>query len=305
MSAGEGVVLRGTGGVWVVRGDDGVEREAALRGRLKQEKTLKLAVGDRVTVEPGESGGWAIAEIHPRRSSLVRRAPGTRVGERVIAANVDQVVVVFAMVKPEPHVRMLDRFLTIAESNDLAARVVVNKVDLASEDAARAKFAAYERAGYPMHFTSTKERRGLDALRAAFDGQTSAVTGPSGVGKSSLLNALYPGLSLRVGEISESVNKGRHTTVGAYMHPLPDGGYVVDTPGLREVGMWGIPAADVDRCFPELRVLRDECRFADCTHRAEPDCAVRAAVHAGTVDRDRYESYLKLREELEDAEGAW
>ena len=305
MSAGEGVVLRGTGGVWVIRGDDGVEREAALRGRLKQENKLKLAVGDRVTVEPGERGGWAIAEIQPRRSSLVRRAPGMRVGERVVAANVDQVVVVFAMVKPEPHVRMLDRFLTIAESNGLAARVVVNKVDLASEDAARAKFAAYERAGYPLHFTSTKEPRGLEALRAAFDGQTSAVTGPSGVGKSSLLNALYPGLSLRVGEISESVNKGRHTTVGAYLHPLPDGGYVVDTPGLREVGMWGIPAADVDRCFPELRVLRDECRFTDCTHRAEPDCAVRAAVYAGTVDRDRYESYLKLREELEDAEGVW
>ena len=305
MSAGEGVVLRGTGGVWVVRGDDGVEREAALRGRLKQDNAPKLAVGDRVTVEPGEGGGWAIAAIHPRRSSLARRAPGTRVGERVVAANVDQVVVVFAMVKPEPHVRMLDRFLTIAESNDLAARVVINKVDLASEDAARAKFAAYERAGYPLHVTSTKEPRGLEALRAALDGQTSAVTGPSGVGKSSLLNALYPGLSLRVGEISESVNKGRHTTVGAYLHPLPGGGYVVDTPGLREVGMWGIPAADVDRCFPELRVLRDDCRFADCTHRAEPDCAVRTAVYAGTIDRDRYESYLKLREELEAAERVW
>ena len=305
MIAGDGIVLRGTGGVWVVRGDDGVEREAALRGRLKQDNAVKLAVGDRVHVEPGERGGWAIAAIHPRTSSLVRRAPGTRVGERVVAANVDQVVVVFAMVKPEPHVRMLDRFLTIAESNALAARIVVNKVDLASEDAAREKFGAYERAGYPLHFTSTKAPRGLDALRAALHGQTSAVAGPSGVGKSSLLNALYPGLSLRVGEISESVNKGRHTTVGAYLHPLPDGGYVVDTPGLREVGMWGIPSADVDRCFPELRALRDDCRFADCTHRAEPDCAVRSAVDAGAIDADRYDSYLKLREELEAAERVW
>lgn len=305
MSARQGIVLRGTGGVWIVRDDDGAEHEASLRGRLKQDNAPKLAVGDRVTIEPGDRGEWAIAAIHPRISSLVRRAPGSRAGERVVAANVDQVVVVFALAKPEPHVRMLDRFLTIAESNDLAARIVINKIDLASEDAARTRFAAYERAGYPLHLTSTRARLGLDDLRAALDGRTSAVTGPSGVGKSSLLNALYPGLSLRVGEISASVNKGRHITVGAYLHPLPGGGYVVDTPGLREVGMWGIPSGDVDRCFPELRALRDDCRFADCTHRAEPDCAVRAAVESGAVDRARYESYVKLREELEAAEKTW
>lgn len=299
----EGVVLRGTGGVWVVRTLAGVEREVSLRGRLKQDNAPKLAVGDRVTIEPAERGdGWAIGEIHPRTSSLSRRAPGMRQAERVVAANVDQVVVVFAVVKPEPHPRMLDRFLTIAEANDLSARVVINKVDLASEAAARGKFAAYERAGYPIHYTSTKEPRGLDALREVLHDRTSVFTGPSGVGKSSLLNALYPGLSLRVGEISESVNKGRHTTVGAWLHPLPGGGYVVDTPGLREVGMWGVEPTELDRCYPELRALRDECRFADCTHRAEPDCAVREGVESGAIDRDRYESYLKLREELESVE---
>ncbi|MFL5561939.1 MAG: ribosome small subunit-dependent GTPase A [Gemmatimonadaceae bacterium] len=307
----QGVVLHGTGGVWRVRMSDGVERDASLRGRLKQEgkqdNALKLAVGDRVTIEPADAGeGWAISEIHERTSSLSRRSPGTGRTERVVAANVDQVVVVFAMVKPEPHPRMLDRFLTIAEANDLAARIVINKVDLASEEAARTRFAAYEKAGYAMHYTSTKASRGLTELRAALDARVSAFSGPSGVGKSSLLNALYPGLSLRVGEISESVNKGRHTTVGAFMHPLPGSGYVVDTPGLREVGMWGIQASELDRCFPEIRALRDECRFADCTHSTEPDCAVRDGVAAGTVDRERYESYLKLREELETAEeGQW
>ena len=307
----QGVVLHGTGGIWHVRTEGGIDREASLRGRLKieskQENALKLAVGDRVTIEPADSGpGWAISEIHERRSSLSRRSPGSGRTERVVAANVDQVVVVFAMVKPEPHPRMLDRFLTIAEANDLAARVVINKVDLASEAAARAKFAAYEKAGYAMHYTSTKAQHGLVELRAALQDRVSVFSGPSGVGKSSLLNALYPGLSLRVGEISESVNKGRHTTVGAFMHPLPGGGYVVDTPGLREVGMWAIAASELDRCFPEIRALRDECRFADCTHRAEPECAVREALSEGKLDRERYESYVKLREELELAEeGQW
>ena len=307
----QGVVLHGTGGIWHVRTASGADREASLRGRLKQESkqenALKLAVGDRVTIEPVEaSASWAISEIHERTSSLSRRSPGSGRTERVVAANVDQVVVVFAMVKPEPHPRMLDRFLTIAEANDLTARIVINKVDLASEEAARQRFKAYEKAGYALHFTSTKAPHGLTELRDALHGRISVFSGPSGVGKSSLLNALYPGLSLRVGEISESVNKGRHTTVGAFMHPLPDGGYVVDTPGLREVGMWGIVASELDRCFPEIRALRDECRFADCTHSIEPDCAVRDAVRAGAVDGERYDSYLKLREELELAEeGQW
>lgn len=307
----EGVVLHGTGGIWHVRTERGADREASLRGRLKQEgkndNARKLAVGDRVTIEPVDASvSWAISAIHERTSSLSRRSPGSGRTERVVAANVDQVVVVFAMVKPEPHPRMLDRFLTIAEANDLAARVVINKVDLASEDAARDRFRAYETAGYAMHFTSTKSSRGLVELREALQDRISVFSGPSGVGKSSLLNALYPGLSLRVGDISESVNKGRHTTVGAFMHPLPGGGFVVDTPGLREVGMWGIVASELDHCFPEIRALRDGCRFADCTHRAEPDCAVRDGVAAGSVDRERYESYVKLREELETSEaGQW
>ena len=307
----QGVVLHGTGGIWHVRTESGADREASLRGRLKQEgkqdPSLKLAVGDRVTVEPIDGGAsWAISGIHERTSSLSRRSPGSGRTERVVAANVDQVVVVFAMVKPEPHPRMLDRFLTIAEANDLTARIVINKVDLATEDAARNRFMAYEKAGYAMHFTSTKAQRGLVELHDVLQNRISVFSGPSGVGKSSLLNALYPGLSLRVGEISESVNKGRHTTVGAFMHPLPDGGFVVDTPGLREVGMWGIVASELDRCFPEIRALRDECRFADCTHRGEPECAVRDGVASGAVDRERYESYLKLREELEASEaGQW
>ena len=198
---------------------------------------------------------------------------------------------------------MLDRFLVIAEGNDLAARIVINKVDLVGEEAARERFDVYERAGYPVHYTGVKAGIGLEGVRSALVGRRSVLTGPSGVGKSSLLNALFPGANLRVGAISESVNKGRHTTVGALMLPLPDGGadagYVIDTPGLREVGLWSLPSEQLDRCFPEMRALRDECRFADCRHVAEPDCAVREAVRDGRVSEQRYDSYLRLLEELE------
>ena len=298
-----GVVLSGTGGQWQVRLADGALGTAVLRGRLKQEGGQKLAVGDDVTVDT--EGPWAITAIAPRRSRLARRAPGGAHGERVVVANVDQVVVVFAMVKPEPHVRMLDRFLVIAAANGVAARIVVNKCDLDAGGAAPALFGGYAALGYPLHYTSTRTGAGLAALHAALAGRVSAFTGPSGVGKSSLLNALYPGLDLRVGAISESVNKGRHTTVGARMHPLPGGGFVVDTPGLREVGVWGIDPAALDACFPEFVAPRASCRFADCRHVAEPDCGVREALDRGAIAASRYDSYVKLRDELAEARRAW
>jgi ribosome biogenesis GTPase len=306
----QGVVLSGTGGRWQVRTDAGDTVECVLRGRLKVSAreardargdhapaALKLAVGDIVHLD-STAGDWAISEILPRRSKLARRAPGGAYGERVIAANVDQVVIVFAAAKPEPHVRMLDRFLVIAESNALASRIVVNKVDLVDERDARLLFGEYERIGYPVHYVSVKRGDGLEGFRDALADRVSVFTGPSGVGKSSMLNALFPGLSLRVGEISESVNKGRHTTVGAVMIPLPGGGYVVDTPGLREVGISELLADRLDHCFVEFRGLAEQCRFGDCQHVVEPDCAIREALGAGRIKRDRYDSYLSLREEL-------
>ncbi|MDB4877079.1 MAG: ribosome biosis GTPase RsgA [Gemmatimonadetes bacterium] len=316
-----GVVVSGTGGVWQVRTDDGETIEASMRGRLKKSNSgkradgslrrdtitaaaqvLKLAVGDDVHLErDSPADAWAIGEILPRRSQLARRAPGGGQGQRIVAANVDQVVVMFAAAKPEPHPRMLDRFLVIAEGNDLPARIIINKVDLVGEQAAHDRFDAYQRAGYPVHYTAVKSGVGLEEARAMLAGRRSVLTGPSGVGKSSLLNALFPGANLRVGAISESVNKGQHTTVGALMLPLPgsDGGYVIDTPGLREVGLWALDAEQLDRCFPEIRSHRDQCRFADCSHIVEPDCAVREAVQSGEISAARYDSYLKLLDEIQ------
>ena len=310
MTESRGTVLNGTGGVWVVRTTDGMTVDASLRGRLKQESAkMKLAVGDEVTIAKDESeGAWAITEIHPRRAVLARRSPGKARGERIVAANVDQVLVVFAAAKPEPHVRMLDRFLVIAEGNDIPARIIFNKVELVGGPSGVDAIARdYERAGYDVHRTSVKAKIGLDELRGVLAGKTSALTGPSGVGKSSLCNALFPGLDLRTAEISESVNKGRHTTVGALLVPIPDalGGFVVDTPGLREVGMWGLPPGNLDRCFPEFRPFLGLCRFDNCSHDHEPKCAVRDAVESGSVSRQRYESYLKLRLELAEAEPQW
>lgn len=270
---------------------------------------MKLAVGDEVTiVQDGSEGAWAIAEIHPRRGILARRSPGKARGERIVAANVDQVLVVFAAAKPEPHVRMLDRFLVIAEGNGIPARIIFNKVELVGGPSGVDAIARdYERAGYDVHRTSVKAQIGLTELHDVLAGKTSALTGPSGVGKSSLCNALFPGLDLRTAEISESVNKGRHTTVGALLVPIPDalGGFVVDTPGLREVGMWGLPSVDLAHCFPEFRPFLGLCKFQDCSHQHEPHCAVRAAVESGQISRERYESYSKLREELSEAEHTW
>jgi ribosome biogenesis GTPase len=308
LSRKEGVVLHGTGGVWHVRAESGETHEASLRGRLKQEREegTKLAVGDRVVLEIDQRGGaWTITEILPRQSQLARRAPGEGQGERVVAANVDQVVVVFAAAKPEPHRRMLDRFLVIAEANSLQSRIVVNKIELVDRTETERSFSDYAAAGYPVHYTSVKQRIGLDELHDELAGKTSVLSGPSGVGKSSLMNSMYPGLDLRVGEISESVNKGRHTTVGALLHPLPDGGFVVDTPGLREVGMWGLASEHLDECFREFRPFIAECKFGNCTHRVEPGCAVREAVASGTISAERYDSYIRLRDEIEETEKKW
>ena len=240
---------------------------------------------------------------------LARRAPGKARGERIVAANVDQVLVVFAAAKPEPHVRMLDRFLVIAEGNDIPARIVFNKVELVGGPSGVDAIARdYERAGYPVHRTSVKQEIGLQEMHDVLAGKTTALTGPSGVGKSSLVNALFPGLDLRTAEISESVNKGRHTTVGALLVPIPDalGGFVVDTPGLREVGMWGLPPGNLDRCFPEFRPYLGRVPVRQLLARSRAE--VRGARRGGGgrwCRGSRYESYLKLGLELAEAEQQW
>lgn len=294
-----GLVLRARGGIYHVETTGGVV-EASLRGRLKQEQRISgVIIGDRVRLrqsdaEPGETR-WTIETIEERHSLLVRRAPGKAPRPKAIAANVDQIVVVFSVARPVPHLRMLDRFLVLCEASEIPPLIVANKTDLASREEAAALFRPYQEIGYRVLFTSAEEGRGIDELRDAIRGRISAFTGPSGVGKSSLLNAIQPELALRVASVSEAVQKGRHTTVNAQLIPLDCGGHVADTPGLRELGLWGIPARELGTCFPEFRPFLGSCRYANsCTHTHEPRCAIRDAAEAGAVSPERYESYVRM-----------
>lgn len=293
-----GIVLRAHGGIYEVETPDRVV-EAVLRGRLKREERLgdKIVVGDRVMVgrtEGGEREAWAIEAVQDRSTSLARKAPGKAPRAKVIVANVDQIVVVFAVARPEPHLRMLDRFLVLCEANELDALIVANKVDITGESAARETFATYERIGYSVLHTSVKAGIGLDALNARVCGKMSALAGPSGVGKSSLLNAVQPGLALRVASVSDAVQKGRHTTVTAQLVPLDCGGYVADTPGLRELGLWGVDPESLDWCFPEFRTHLGTCRYGNsCTHLHEPGCEVIGRV-GDEITPSRYDSYRRM-----------
>ncbi len=280
---------------------DGVARQrmCEVRGRLLQERgrdTL-VAVGDRVWVRPEGANKGLIERIEERHSVLSRQHPGeSQPAEDVILANPDQAMVVFAAAKPEPHVRMLDRFLVIAEANELPVLICVNKVELTGEAAAREIFGVYERIGYPVLYTSAKEQQGIDALREALIDRITVVTGPSGVGKSSLLNVIHPALHLREGDLRDFMDKGKHTTRSAQLYHLPFGEetYVADTPGIRELGLYEIDPANLQFYFREMADFLHDCRYPGCTHDHEPECAVRAAVESGTIDGERYESYLRL-----------
>lgn len=299
-----GTVLRSHGGIYEVETEGGIV-DATLRGRLKREQRIgdKVVAGDSVEIEPGDADSWTIEEVHDRRSSLVRKAPGKAPKAKVIVANVDQVAVVFSAARPDPHLRMLDRFLVLCEYSELDAIIIVNKTDLVGEAAARELFGVYADIGYSVIYTSVKAGAGVTAMSEQICGRITALAGPSGVGKSSLLNSIQPGLALRVASVSDAVQKGRHTTVTAQLIPLDCGGYVADTPGLRELGLWGIDSDDMDHCFPEFRGYLGGCRYGNsCTHTHEPGCLVRSAVEDGGIAETRYDSYRRMFEGDDDLE---
>lgn len=270
----------------------------SLRGRLKQGKHQGdlAAVGDRVQVSRFSDGSGRIDSIEPRRTALVRLDPRPQgVYQQVLLANLDQAVFVFACASPEPHLRMLDRFLVIAARQGIPALIVANKVDLVGEARAMQIFGVYPHIGYPLILASARDGQGVDDLRTRLQGRVSALAGPSGAGKSSLLNALQPGLGLAVREVGSLVNKGRHTTNVRQLFPLEGGGYVADLPGMRSLALWDTEPEELDAYFPEIAPLVEACQFNDCHHATEPGCAVRQGVESGRVSAARYDSYLRLR----------
>jgi len=297
MAVTTGVVLARIGSTYRVHTDEG-EVTAVLRGKLKRQDDDRVVAGDVVELERTPDGPATIVRARPRRSVLARRAAGERSPRaQPLAANVDQVVVVASARDPEPNLRLVDRFLVIAEANRIPPVIVLNKIELErrAEDAFQRRFGP---AGYQVLPTSVKAAEGLPALRDLLRGRASVLAGESGVGKSSLMNALYPGLNLRIGAISEYWGKGKHTTRAALLVPLAERGYVVDTPGLREVGTWGVDPDALGSCFPEFRRFLDACRFDNCRHLIEPDCAVRRAAEDGSFDPERLVSYQRIYEEV-------
>ena len=312
MSTNTGLIIKAQSGFFTVQPDDGGELVVCrIRGRLKQDRQRSdiAAVGDRVTFTTNPDGSGLIETVADRTSVLSRtRAAGADSRnldtdrEQVLVANPDQVVFVFSVHNPAFSPRKLDRFLVVAEMNDLPTVICANKVDLVDGDEAREMFRPYEAIGYPVIHTSTLTGEGIDELRERLRGRISVLAGSSGVGKSSLLNAVQEGLGLRVKEVSEATGKGMHTTRHTELIPLEIGGYVADTPGIRGLALFDLEPTEVDAYFREIGPLVAQCAFSDCTHTHEPHCAVLAAVADGRVSPERYDSYLRLREEQEELE---
>jgi ribosome biogenesis GTPase len=292
-----GVVVRHEGRVVVVD-VGGAEVACVVRKSLQREKGAKaVAVGDRVRVER-DGDAAAVVAVEPRRSELLRTDPSQPRRGQVIVANLDTVVVVASVRQPDLAPALVDRFLVAAHARGLRAAIDFHKVDLDPERSYAAVAETYRALDYPVVETSVVTGEGLPALRELLAGRTATLLGHSGVGKSSLANALDPSLRLRVGAVNPETGKGTHTTTTVSLLRLPWGGYLADTPGIREFGLWGIRAVDLGRHFPEIAARADACRFRDCLHAKEPGCAVKEALEHGAIAPWRYGSYTRLLEEL-------
>ena len=305
----EGLVIRTTGSWYRVMPEGGSVIDCRLRGnyRLRGSKqTNPVAVGDRVQFEVGDDGTGVISDVADRRNYIVRRATKLSKQTHVIAANVDLLCVVATLAEPRTSTGFIDRLLVTAEAYRIPACLVLNKADLydaplgALHDEVE---AIYRGAGYEVLTTSALQGAGIDALRRRVEGRTVLFSGHSGVGKSALLNALAPGLGLRVGEVSRWSHKGQHTTTFAEIVPVelpPDGrqAFLVDTPGIKEFGMVDFNGQELSHFFPEMRQVLPRCRFANCTHTHEPQCAVKEAVEAGTISPERYANYLNILQSI-------
>ena len=294
-------VVRATGS-WYDVLHDGETVRCRIRGRLRLKgvrSTNPVVVGDEVACEADEGGDYVIADILPRRNYVIRRASNLSKESHIIAANVDQALLMASLRSPETPTEFVDRFLVTCEAYKVPVTILLSKLDLQDAEAVAEFRAVYEGAGYRVLEVSVREGRGVEEVRELLAGRTTLVSGNSGVGKSTLIQAIDPSLDIRTGEISESHHKGRHTTTFSTMYPLAGGGAVIDTPGIKGFGVIDIDEAELWHYFPEMMRVAPACRFYNCTHTHEPGCAVTEAVKAGEIAWPRYESYLKIRDEDE------
>ncbi len=300
-----GRIVQSTGKWYKVALDGSQIIDCTLPGKFRLEikdVTNPVAVGDRVFININEDGTGVINEIQERENYIPRQATHGKRGEQILVANVDRAWVVQSVKEPKLNTGFTDRFLVTCEAYEVPAGIIINKMDLANNkaiDFIEMISELYQSLGYPLLITSIKNQDSLEGLVEQISGKTSVFIGPSGVGKTSLLNAVDPGLNLKVGEISTYSQKGKHTTTFARLVPLQVGGYIVDTPGIREFGIVNIEKSELSLFFPEMIEPREKCKFYNCTHYHEPDCGVAEAYQQGAIDPGRYESYLNILDSLD------
>jgi len=297
----QGLVTKSTGSWYRVQTADDKEYECRIKGKFRIKgivTTNPIAVGDEVDFElEPELGTGVITELHPRKNYIIRKSINLSKQAQVIAANLDQAILVVTLASPRTSLGFIDRFLVTAEAYDIPAILIFNKVDLFSDEGLEilADFKSiYENVGYPCYEVSALTGENTDIIKNLLKDKITLFSGHSGVGKSTLINKLLPDLDLRTGEVSEWSDKGMHTTTFAEMFQLPQGGFIIDTPGIRELGVIDIEKAELSHFFPEMRALLNQCRFNNCNHINEPGCAVIKAVENGEIELSRYESYLSI-----------
>lgn len=283
-----------------MRTDKGDMMECRLKGKIRlddRKTTNPVAVGDRVDLEWDENNEAMISKIHPRKNYIIRKSINLSKQAHILASNLDQAVLVATIVAPRTSLGFIDRFLITAEAYSIPAKIIFNKADILNEELHKMQneiISIYEKVGYECFVVSSLDKKDIEKIKSIFKDKTTLISGHSGVGKSTLINAIEPSLKLKTGDISAAHSKGTHTTTFAELHVLSFGGFIIDTPGIKELGLVEMKREEVGHYFPEIRKIMNDCKFNNCLHVNEPKCAVKEAVEKGEISEERYHSYLGI-----------